>query len=522
MEFHRASDAIFGFAILDGQQPIHMHYTGIFPFGLNKLIYLGVLLVTILVGVYVATYGERAGATLAKRNYEDYFGLSPTRTESGRFLSSEKLGSSEYCGHCHTEIFQQWNASAHHFSSFNNPVYRKVALSAAEEKGQDTLKFCASCHDPLPLLGGEMDNLDTMSWSANAGITCLACHRITEVHGPNGRYVIDSPILHPFALADNYLLQKTHHALVKLTPWLHRSVLDKPFYDSPEFCASCHTLVVPKAINGTTDIVLQDEYGHWQSSHYAEKIDEQSSEANGKKTCRDCHMPLVPSVDPAAKDGMIRSHHFAASNTLLPAFNRDHKQRQAVERFLKNDNIRLTVTGVRRNEDSRFSRPDEIDIKPYDKLEIAIKVRNSGVGHTFPGGTVDSNEAWLEVRVLDANKKIIFTGGQLDQDGELRADSTTFGATFVDRYGNPTDRRTATTHAVAIQQERLIKPGGSQVVYYAFDIPPETQPPLSVNVKLNWRKYSPKFIEWVFDGRPVPELPVTVIAQTSASLDRIN
>ena len=28
-----------------------------------------------------------------------------------------------------------------------------------------------------------MDNLDTMSWSANAGITCLACHRITEVHG---------------------------------------------------------------------------------------------------------------------------------------------------------------------------------------------------------------------------------------------------------------------------------------------------------------------------------------------------
>ena len=32
---------------------------------------------------------------------------------------------SESCGRCHTEIYQQWKSSAHHFSSFNNQWYRK-------------------------------------------------------------------------------------------------------------------------------------------------------------------------------------------------------------------------------------------------------------------------------------------------------------------------------------------------------------------------------------------------------------
>ena len=46
-------------------------------------------------------------------------------------------------------------------------------------------------------------------------------------------------------------------------------------------------------------------------------------------------MPLVPSNDPAAKDGMVRSHRFPAANTALPFVNDDAEQLKAVQDFLQ-------------------------------------------------------------------------------------------------------------------------------------------------------------------------------------------
>ena len=230
--------------------------------------------------------------------------LTGARSESGDHIDSDKLGNSEYCGHCHTDVFQQWNASSHHFSSFNNPVYRKIALMTLNDKGIDTLKFCASCHDPLPLLSGEMDNLDVNSWSSNAGITCLSCHRITNVNGGNGNYVVSEPTLHPFALSESRLLQNAHKLLLKVTPWLHNTVMTKPLYASAEYCATCHSLTVPKTINNHANITQLDEYEQWRSSHYSGNM--ANHKKDSKKTCSDCHMQLVASNDPAAKDGMIK------------------------------------------------------------------------------------------------------------------------------------------------------------------------------------------------------------------------
>ncbi|PCI64272.1 MAG: hypothetical protein COB38_12870, partial [Gammaproteobacteria bacterium] len=135
-------------------------------------------------------------------------------------VPAEKLGKSEYCGLCHTEIYQQWNASSHHFSSFNNPIYRKVILSEVGTEDEKTLRFCAGCHDPLLAASNQLSPLDVDSWPANSGITCLSCHRMTNIGEKNGDYIINEPILHPFALADNPSLQKAHEFLLDLTPWL--------------------------------------------------------------------------------------------------------------------------------------------------------------------------------------------------------------------------------------------------------------------------------------------------------------
>lgn len=135
-------------------------------------------------------------------------------------------------------------------------------------------------------------------------------------------------------------------------------------------------------------------------------------------------------------------------------------------------------------------------------------MKNTSVGHNFPAGTVDSNEAWLEIMVSDANNYTFFSSGQLDANNEISKDSITFGATLVDRHGNETDRRNSTTDAVAIQWQRIIKSGSSQQVYYSFHIPETPILPIHIHVKLNWHKYSPKFAQWVLKGAGFLNFPL--------------
>ena len=423
-----------------------------------------------------------------------------------------KLGGSEYCGHCHTDIFHQWNASTHHFSSFNNPVYRKVVTETVQKKGQKTFAFCARCHDPILNSAGETDKLDGDSWQANAGITCLSCHRIMDAGGSNGEYHISEPTLHPFALSDSPILAQIHKTMIEITPWLHRGVLSKPFYQTPEYCASCHSLTVPASINGTAAMAFTDEAGQLLRRHQT---------AHGEDLpgrCIDCHMPEVPSNDPAAKDGLIKSHRFAGSNTALPTFNRDVDQREAVEAFLSSGIVALRVAGIRTKHEEPFRPAESVPVKPGDTLDIALEVRNTRAGHQFPTGTVDSNEAWLEASVTDALTRTVAALGQLNGQGLLPPDAIRFGTRFVDAAGNPTDRRNTTTEAVSVADNTVIPIRGSRTVFLSFTIPANATPPFVLELSLNWRKYSPAFIDWVFDGRDTPPLPITTLARLRLSL----
>ena len=57
-------------------------------------------------------------------------------------------------------------------------------------------------------------------------------------------------------------------------------------------------------------------------------------------------MPLVASADPAAKNGKIKSHRFAAANTALPTVNNDPVQLKAVQDFLRDGQISVDVFGL--------------------------------------------------------------------------------------------------------------------------------------------------------------------------------
>ena len=428
---------------------------------------------------------------------------------SGSPAQAEKLGRSEYCGLCHTEIYQQWNASTHHFSSFNNPIYRKVILENVGKENREVLEFCANCHDPLLKMQGPTE-LDLASWQANSGITCLSCHRMADIQEKNGEYTIKEPFLHPFSLAESPILQWTHGALLELSPWLHREVLSDPQYRTPEFCATCHTLEVPERINGHGDLQLFSEYESWQTSAFARGDNQQPVQR-----CQDCHMPLVSAVDPAAKDGKIHDHSFAASHTILPLFNRDFDQLAKVESFLRRDIVKIFLQAVA-VDGFIFSSPYEgLILGRESHLELDISVSNIGVGHHFPGGTADSNEAWLSFEWFDERGVLVGSQGAPLPDGRLPPDAIRFGSDFFDRHGRPTSRGTTTTQAVVRGKDSRIPPNSSVNVRVSLPGPQPRGSQFELKIRLNWRKYDPNFIAWVFDGRPIPEVPVTVLAEES-------
>jgi len=463
-------------------------------------------------GAWYFTIGR--DSAVGRRYDETYFGPSMTRTTDGRFIPASELGNSDYCGNCHTDIFHQWDASTHHFSSFNDPYYRRVALDVRKRRGGEALKFCAGCHDPLPLVAGEVPAGNLEDWSENAGITCLSCHRMVEIHGhENGSYSLQAPILHPFALTDRPFLHEAHELLVKTTPILHELVLMKPFYRSSDFCTTCHTVRVPKEVNGAASLLVQSEDPRVLNPHHLD-----SGAAQSPGSCQDCHMPLVPSSDPAARGGLVHSHRFMGGNTAIPTLNRDQDQLEATEHFLSARIASIEIAGL-----SVLDSSGRASARPRsgDTIDLAVRVQNRGVGHCFPGGTADSNEAWISIEVRDAANAILYSSGSAGPTESLPYGTYVFDVEFVDRSGAPTDRRTTATEAVAIGRSTVLAPNEHRTIHYQSRIPAHARFPLTVSASLNWRKFSPAFSHWTFGDLAVAPPPITVLDHAQVQVPEV-
>jgi hypothetical protein len=454
----------------------------------------------VLLGSLTVVLGLAAEGRLRQQGFPP----SLVRARGQAAVRAQAFGNSEYCGNCHRDIYQQWSASAHHFSSFNNPFYRKVALDVLEHKGDRAFKSCAGCHDPLPLVGRETESLDLDGWTANAGITCLACHRVVEAHPRDADYVIDPPTFVSFDLSERPALRELHDGVLRMAPWMHRATMSHPVQRSAEFCASCHTQTVPPELNGARRLLVQDEYPAWKASVFARRP---------YASCGDCHMRLVPSDDPAARNGKVKSHSFAASNTALPALTRDDAHLEEVETFLRSGAVTLAIKRLAVAPGGGGSG----SLTAGRDVELTVEIGNRGVGHGFPAGTVDSNEAWIAVEVLDGRGTDVFRSGALGADGSVDPAAVTYRTVFADRHGRETDRRTTSSEAASVVSSRRIPAGGTDVAGYRFRIPAGARSPLNVKARLMWRKFSPEFTRWVFDGRPVPPLPITVMAEGAQS-----
>jgi hypothetical protein len=181
---------------------------------------------------------------------------SSAQVYGGEKIPSQFFMESDSCKRCHEDIYNQWNSSAHHFSSFNNQWYRKSIEYMQDTIGTKPSKWCGGCHDPAVLYAGKMDTPIkeiVHTPAAQAGLGCMMCHSIADVKSTMGQadFYLEYPELHELAATRNPLVRTLHDFMIKLNPEPHRRVFLKPFMkqQTAEFCSSCHKVHLDVPVN---------------------------------------------------------------------------------------------------------------------------------------------------------------------------------------------------------------------------------------------------------------------------------
>lgn len=471
------------------------------------------------------------------------------------FVVEEPIGV-ETCARCHAATTAQWATSAHRFASFNNPFYeasindmRKNSTASNPEvdahiahyedlggkEGKIKSKWCSGCHDPALMLAGKMtEDFDRNSPQAQAGLTCLACHAIDTIHDRtgNGNYNIADEQEDPYLFADarEGMGRFVHDLALKARPMVHKRQMLKPFFRTSEYCATCHKVSLDSRVNNYRWLRGQNEYDNWHDSGVSLNASRTFYLPQSKRTCQDCHMPLELAAegDVSARDGFVKSHRFTAVNTALPYIRGDRETIERIEQFLQDEKLRVDIFALRQGEEERVyaldrSRPV---LQRGGEYEFDIVVRNKGVGHTFPGGTNDSNEGWLEFSLLDEDGQLIAMSGAIGEDGHVDPTAHFYKALMVDKNGEPIHRRNAQDIVTPVYV-RVIGPGTADVAHYSVRIPQEyAGRQVTVRARLLWRKFDRAYTEFAFHTNrqgfrafdDVPDLPVTEIARSEVEL----
>ena len=469
---------------------------------------------------------------------DQYFFPSLVRTTTENFIPAEKLMNDQYCLKCHADIHAGWEDSVHRFSSFNNPTYLASVRETRDvlfkrDGNVQASRWCAGCHDPVPFLSGAFDdpNFDDVQHpTAHAGITCTVCHSIVESpsHGPigNADYVIDEPIHYPFASSENPLLQWVNNQLIKAKPAFHKRTFLKPLHESAEFCASCHKVHLPKALNHYKDFLRGQN--HYDSYHLSGVSGHGSRSfyypPKAKQNCSSCHMPLTESSDFGAKrfdDSLtlkVHNHLFPSANTGI-AWLRDKPDVVKAHQAFLEGVMRVDVFGIREGDQvdspltaplrpqvSHETRPDVPTLKSGQSYVLDTVIRTLTMGHHFTQGTVDSNEVWLDVTVTSGDR-IIGRSGGMNARGEVDPWSHFVNVFLLDKDGNRINRRNPQDIVVPLYNHQ-IPPGAGQTVHYGIKLPDDLTAPVTVDIKLQYRKFDTEYMDFVTDSAKLGDLPI--------------
>jgi hypothetical protein len=284
---------------------------------------------------------------------------------------------------------------------------------------------CSTCHMPIAHYKSKQSGRLTPVFASLPfnkehadGVSCSICHQITPerlgtAESYNGNFVVNGPAgngarpeFGPYEIAMG-LQQVMRSSTAGYQP-THGSQIQ-----SPELCASCHTLITEaRDANGKVVGRLPEQmvYQEWQRSDF-----------RTERTCQSCHMPAVEGEMPVtrilgAPRPDARRHQFVGANFIMQkilgryrgelnvtAEARDfYNAADQTQRYLEKEAASLVATA-----------PQVRD----GRLLEEITVENLG-GHKLPTA-YPARRTWLHVIVRDRDHRAIFESGALNADGSI-------------------------------------------------------------------------------------------------------
>jgi hypothetical protein len=232
-------------------------------------------------------------------------------------------------------------------------------------------------------------------------------------------------------------------------------------------------------------------------------------------------MPLVESDQFAARDfdgdgGLeVHDHQFPSANTGIPHIlampdwvNENH--RKFVEGVMRIDLFGVKEGGTIDGRLIAPLRPEVPVLEPGRTYLLETVVRTVKMGHVFTQGTADSNEVWVDV-VVSSGDQIIGRSGGLGPSNAVDPWSHFVNVYMLDREGNRVDRRNAQDIFVPLYNHQ-IPPGAADSLHYALELPDELEAPITVEARLQYRKFDTIYMQHVYGQEYVSDLPILTLA----------
>jgi hypothetical protein len=481
------------------------------------------------------------------------FAPSLANTNTGGAFDQKSMGQSKSCGTsgCHEQIYEEWQVSAHRYSAMD-VAFQAVQKVMAEQNGAESTRYCGGCHDPISLFSGEKNifnkNLTNLT-GYQEGVSCIVCHAIkeTDIKG-NANYVITQPERYMFDFSEDGKAKFLNDFLIRAYPAKHIESLQHRMFKSPEFCGACHKQFIDQEVNQVGWVQLQNQYDNWRKSRW-------NHPGDPTKTieCRECHMRLIDSTDPASGDPLDynrtsddmkhRSHRFLAANQFMPkVLDLPGAEEHTVltEKWLQGE---IDIPEIADKWRKGPAVPIELlvpeKVRPGEEVKLEVHITNNKVGHDFPTGPLDIIQAWVELVVTDQDGREVFVSGSRDDRHFIQKGSFIFKAEAVDQYGNLIDRHNL-WEMVGVRFRRAMFPGFSDMAEYAFpcptsmtigegDIPKKEKfnfkvgnvkiNELHVSAKLMYRKVDQFLLNFLLGEESGVTAPITIISEETKKIE---
>lgn len=410
-------------------------------------------------------------------------------------LAGAELPPVGQCAVCHTDATTQWQSSLH-AQAVTDDYYLAVATLFIEERGVEAVRYCASCHNPVGLMRGEVDrtaapppagaNTNNKAYASRAlgvhlplsdaaaeGVTCTVCHAAVATAAPphNGNLTLQSDAA---ALPESAF----GRLALRAAPDRHAAQVMPALISDAALCGACHNVYTEAGEP------LEPTYDEWLASPYP---------AEGK-TCQSCHMPDVQArrADSGLVQAVAAHGGIPGAPSSLPG--------------TVNDTALL-----------RTAAELALDLQQGDQWRVTVNVTNRGAGHQLPTGAADLRQLWLEVALRDAVGVTVWQSGSFDAYGALTPDTIQFHKVLGDAAGRPVELHRFWV-ATQVLSDTTLAPRETRAIPFTLSRPDPTRGPYTLTARLLYRDVSQSFAEFALN-RPAPDLPIYEMAAAELTVD---